>query len=93
MPWIVVLPIVALVAAIYFNVKYNNEYNETLSSLTTGITLAKKNELDKALQSYSFDQLSESEDDVFYSTAASDNVNYKKKHQKESVKPKATWLL
>ena len=90
-PWVCVLPIGALIAAIYFNVKYNNEYNEILSSLTTGVTVSKKTELDNALKAHSFDKLTEIEEDSFYSKTASDNVKYESKHKKSSIKTKAVW--
>lgn len=90
-PWLGVLPVAALVAAIYFHAKYNKEYNDTLTSLTTGVTVSKKTALDEALKDHAFEKLSEQEDDAFYSKAASDNVKYEKTHKQKSVKKKAIW--
>lgn len=90
-PWLCVLPVGALVAAIIFNVKYNNEFNGKLDSLTSDITVAKKIALEEALKAHSYEKLSETEDDAFYSQTVSDNVKYKSSHKKGSVKVKAIW--
>ena len=90
-PWLCVLPVGVLVAAIYFHTKYNKEYKETLISLTNGATLAKKNALDEALRIHSFEMLTESENEAFYSKAASDNDKFESSHKKEGVKTRGIW--
>lgn len=88
-PWLVVLPIGVLIASVYFHDKYNKEYNEIMTSLTTGVTVAKKTCLDDALKSHSFEKLSKQEEDEFYTHTASDNVKFESSHKKTGAKSRA----
>ena len=92
-PWLCILPVGTLVAAVIFNNKYNTEFNSTLDSLTIGITEAKKSALEEALVKNSFDKLSERESENFNSKTTSDNARYQSSHKKvkDSVKVKAIW--
>jgi hypothetical protein len=90
-PWLCILPIGVLAAAIYFHIKYNKEYQETLTSLTTGVTVAKKTALDEALKTHSFEKLTKSEDEAFYAKAASDNNKFESSHKPKGVKARAIW--
>ena len=90
-PWLCILPVGVLAAAIYFHIKYNKEYQETLTSLTTGVTVAKKTALDEALKTHSFEKLTESEDKAFYAKAASDNNKFESSHKPKGVKTRAIW--
>ena len=90
-PWLCILPVGVLAAAIYFHIKYNKEYQETLTSLTTGVTVAKKTALDEALKTHSFEKLTESEDKAFYAKAASDNSKFESSHKPKGVKTRAIW--
>ena len=92
-PWLCILPVGALVAAIYFNKKYFDEYNEKIKSLTTDIALAKMLALEDVLKSCSYEQLSEQENDNICSKLVSGNIDYQASHSKPSIKTRATWTI
>lgn len=81
--WLWFLPVAALVAVVVFNNKLTKKFNDIMSSLTTGISIAKKEALEEALRANSYAPLSSKESEDFSARTAADNKRYQSAHGKK----------